>query len=227
LDGGAKIHDSIRASPGLFDKILEGLKQIHNFKAKKNTRRPFINLQCTITQYNYRYLEQLVEVATQTNAASLTFHNLIFINREILAKQKIYDEILNSSSADWEGFVFDPGIEPDSLYKKVKQILSLKHSFTVDFYPNLSYKDIQEYYRNPAYVPSVYPYRCLSPWMVAYIFPDGGVRPCLNFSYSYGNIKQHKFSALWNNEQAVRFRSLLRNKHAFAVCARCTELYRY
>jgi radical SAM protein with 4Fe4S-binding SPASM domain len=227
LDGNAALHDQIRGMPGLFDKIMRGLKQVQYFKTKKKKKRPFLNLQCTITQYNYRDLEQLVDVAELARADSLTFHNLIFIHRQILDKQKAYDDLLGFNSVDWEGFIFEPGIEPQVLYAKIKKILSGKYRFSVDFYPNFSYRALKEYYQNPTYVPCQYASRCLSPWIVAYIFPDGEVRPCLNFSYSYGNIKKNKFGELWNNEKAVNFRKTLKKNRLFPVCSRCTELYRY
>jgi len=86
---------------------------------------------------------------------------------------------------------------------------------------------LREYYNNPSYLPSEYSARCISPWMVAYVFPDGKVTPCLNFSYAYGNLKEKKFTQLWNNDIAVGFRRYLRQNNIFPVCVRCTELYRY
>jgi MoaA/NifB/PqqE/SkfB family radical SAM enzyme len=227
LDGSAQLHDQIRGMPGLFDKIMEGLKQINYFKSQKNKKRPLINLQCTITQYNYKYLEQMTDVANHAQADSLTFHNLIFLNRKLLNKQKVYDSLLGCNSVDWEGFIFESGIEPQILYKKMQQILSGKYSFAVDFYPNFSYQELLGYYKNLKFMPFDYSCRCLSPWIVAYILPDGELRPCLNSSYSFGNLRKDKFLQLWNNEQAVRFRQLLKEKRILPVCVRCTELYRY
>ena len=227
LDAGSELHNEIRGLPGLFERIIEGLKQVYYFKIKENKHKPLINLQCTITRYNYRYLEQLVEVAKEANADSLTFHNLIFINHDILKKQKVYDTLLECSSLDWEGFIFEPKINPRVLYEKMLKILSGKYRFNVDFYPNLSYETLIEYYENPNYMPSDYAGRCLSPWITAYIFPDAQVRPCLNYSYSFGNLEKRKFSEIWNSREAVEFRSLLKKKNIFPVCVRCTELYRY
>lgn len=227
LDGNAQLHDRIRGMPGLFEKIMRGLKQINHFKTQKNKNKPFVNLQCTITQYNYLYLEQLIEVAAKAGVSSLTFHNLIFTHQKILEQQEIYNRLLNCNSSDWEGFVFEPGLEPDLLYGKMQKILSKKYGFGIDFYPRFSFQGLREYYQNPAYLPLEYPARCLSPWMVAYIFPDGEVRPCLNFSYSFGNIKNNKFLKIWNNRQAVSFRRLLKKNRIFPVCVRCSELYRY
>ena len=227
LDGDARLHDQIRGMPGLFDKIMRGLKQINELKAKKNKRKPLINLQCTVTRHNYMFLERLLDVADDAHADSLTFHNLIFINRELLEKQKVYDNLLGCTSADWEGFVFEPDIEPQVLYEKMKNILSGKYRFRVDFYPNFSCKALLEYYQNPYDAPSDYPGRCISPWIAAYIFPDAEVRPCLNSDYSFGNLRKDKFLQIWNSEQAVRFRRLLKENKIFPLCIRCTELYRY
>ncbi len=227
LDGGAQLHDSIRGMPGLFAKIMRGLKKINYFKVRDNKKRPLINLQCTITKYNYKYLEQLIDVANVAGANSLTFHNLIFLSSRLLEKQKEYDELLGNTSLNWEGFVFEPEIGLELLYEKIKRISSGRYRFSVDFYPNFSLKGLKEYYNNPAYLPSQYPARCLSPWIVAYIFPGGEVSPCLNFSYSYGNIRENKFRELWNNDMAIKFRQMLKAKNLFPVCSRCTELYRY
>jgi radical SAM protein with 4Fe4S-binding SPASM domain len=169
----------------------------------------------------------MLGVAGDARANSLTFHNLIFLKEELLEKQKEYDKPLGSSSGSWEGFVFDPGINPRELYAKMRQILKGRYSFGVDFYPNLSFKGLEEYYQNPCYMPSEYPARCLSPWIAAYVFPNGDVRPCLNFSYSYGNVRGNKISELWNGPCAIQFRRFLKEKKIFPVCARCTELYRY
>lgn len=227
LDGNTELHNQIRTMPGLFEKIMNGLKQINYFKLKENKKKPLINLQCTINKENYQHLEQLIDVAEEAEANSLTFHNLIFLKQGTLNKQKEYDKLLGCTSSDWEGFIFEPGIEPELLYEKIEKILSYKYRFSIDFYPNFSYKSIIQYYQNPDYIPYEYPCRCLSPWVVAYIDPSGQVKPCLNFSYSYGNIKNNKFSEIWNGKKAIIFRQLLNKKRLFPVCVRCTELYRY
>lgn len=227
LDGGRALHDDIRGMPGLFDRIMSGLKKVRDVKIAARRKKPLVNLQCTITKYNYERLDEMLDVAREAGADSLTFHNLIFTSRDVLDKQKPYDELLGCSSGDWEGFIFEPGIDPEALHAKMKDILSGKYKFSVDLYPNFSRKAMAEYYRNPCYMPTEYPARCLSPWIVAYIFPDGEVRPCLNSTYSFGNVRSGKFSDIWNGEKAVRFRQALKEKGLFPACARCTELYRY
>ncbi len=227
LDAGSQLHDQIRGMPGLFERIMRGLKLVNHFKAVKKTKKPLINLQCTINKQNYGYLEQLLGVAGEIKANSLTFHNLIFLSGEIIEKQKAYDEKLGCQSLDWQGFVFEPQMDPRIIHEKKEKILSKKHGFSVDFYPNFSCSSLMDYYKKPDYLPVGYSGRCVSPWIAAYIFPDGEVRPCLNFSYSYGNIKNNKFKEIWNSEKAIKYRQVLKENKIFPVCVRCTELYRY
>ena len=228
IDGDAGTHDMIRGHPGAFNKIMAGLKKIHSLKNAANSVKPLVNLQCTVSKYNYKNLESLLDVAREASADSLTFHNLIFLDREILEAQKECDAVLRCSSRDWEGFAFEPEIDPLFLHEKIAKILSGKYPFTVDFYPNFQRRALIGYYGGPK-AGKDRPCRkaCLSPWIAAYIFPDGEVKPCLNLSYSFGNILKERFTELWNNDNAVRFRSFLKKRKAFPACCRCTELYRY
>lgn len=227
LDGPESLHDEIRGMPGLFGRIKKGVDKLNEYKKKYSSARPFVNLQCTVTKYNYLQLEQMLEVAAELKANSLTFHNLIFLDESLLDEQKKYDEQLNSSSEAWKGFVFPPEIDPEKLYNIMSGILKKKLLFNVDFYPNFHKQALIDYYTNPRYLPSDYAPCCLSPWIVAYVFPDGNVRPCLNFSYSFGNIKEKSFASAWNSPEAVKFRKLMKKEKIFPVCIRCTELYRY
>ena len=227
LDGGKDLHDQIRGMPGLFERITGGLKEVNRIKKERGLAKPVVNLQCTIIKDNYKRLEELLEAAEEVGADSLTFYNLIFLARDLIEEQKAYDKFLGCSSSSWEGFVFEPEIEPEVLYSKIREIVTRKHRFMVDFYPNFSLKGLMEYYQNPAYRPSEYPARCLSPWMTAYVFPDGQVLPCLNFDYSYGNLKTDNFLRIWNGESATRYRRMIKDKGILPVCVRCTELYRY
>lgn len=227
LDGAGALHDEIRGMPGLFSKIVKGINKVQASKAIGHKDKPLINLQCTITKYNYQQLEQMLDVAKDVRADSLTYHNLIFIEQAAIDRQKAIDESLGCSSSDWQGFVFEPGIDPQALDELRRQLLGAKHGFPVDFYPNFTCAELEEYYRDPCYSPLAGRARCLSPWLVAYVFPDGEVRPCLNCSYSFGNVLREKFMKLWNGGQAVKYRRLLKEKGTFPVCSRCTELNRY
>ncbi len=227
IDGSKDLHEAIRGLPGIFNKITEGIDAINAAKKKRGSRFPLINIQCTMSRYNTGHLKELIDVAQRAQAASLTFHNLIFLGLGVLEKQKGVDRALGCSSQAWEGFVFESGIDPVALDKEIRSITRQSYPFAVDFYPNFSRRGLAEYYRNPDYMPSEYTARCLSPWVCGYVFPDGSVRPCLNCTFSFGNIKQASFARIWNSPDAVRYRKALKQEGLFPACRRCTELYRY
>lgn len=227
LDGPADLHDRIRGLPGLYGRIMSGLKEVNRLRRTGRGGKPLINIQCTITRYNIDRLEEMIGVAEDAAADSLTFHNLIFAGGELIKEQERYDRLLGCSSGEWEGFRFEPGVDPEKVHDKMSRILSVKRSFSVDFYPNFSRAELLRYYRDPCFSPGQSALRCLSPWLAAYIFPDGEVRPCLNSTYSYGSINDGGFNRLWNGEKAVAFRRELKKAGAFPLCRRCTELYRY
>lgn len=227
LDAGQALHDRIRGMEGLFDRIISGIDAVNRCKAASHRSRPLINLQTTITGDNYRYLEQMLDVARLVQAHSLTFHNLIFLCAEDLRRQAEVDSRLQASSRGWEGFVFEPGIDSRELAAILKRIRSRTYPFAVDIYPNFSERQLQHYYRSSGYIPEKENSRCFSPWLVAYIFPDGSVRPCLNSDYSFGSLRDEPFGRIWNSGKALDFRRLLKARRLFPACIRCTELYRY
>ncbi len=229
IDGDRNMHDEIRGLPGVFDQIMDGIAEVNKFKKEFKKTTPLINLQCTISRYNYEKLEHLLGVARKAHANSLTFHNLIFLKRELVEKQKAFDRELGCSSKDWEGFIFEPGIDAKRLFEKLMEVKAkaMIERFAMDVFPNFSEKGIREYYDNPDYLPSEYSPKCASPWICGYIFPDCEVRPCLNCSYSFGNVKKSHFLDIWNSQEAIRYRSTLKKAGIFPISRRCTELYRY
>jgi len=226
LDGDKDLHDLIRGLPGVFERIKAGLEQVAILKERKGGKKPLVNLQCTITKYNYRHLEELTRVAGQVKADSLTFHNLIFLSERDIIDQEPFDRALGCSSESWKGFVSDPGIDPAALAREKERIAGGKYGFSLDFYPDFSRSELKDYYTNSCYRPARQNCRCVSPWLVAYVFPDGQIRPCLNSSYSFGSVKEG-FLRAWNSSRSRDFRRELKYRKIFPVCKRCTELYRY
>jgi len=229
LDGDMKTHDTIRGMKGLFNRISKGIEEVNFYKEKYKTKKPLINLQCTINKDNYTKIEQMIEVAGKLKVNSLTYHHLIFLAPLTYEKQeKVLNKLLpKTSSSNWKGFIFEPGIDQNLLINKINDIKKIKTDFFVNFYPNFTDNEILDYYKNPDYLPQTYKPRCISPWIVNYIFPDGTVKPCLNLDYSFGNIKELDFKKILNSETAIKYRRILKKQKIFPACIRCTELFRY
>jgi len=230
LDGPRDIHDEIRSAPGTYEKAMAGFKKIARLKTERKVSRPLVNISTAIFETNYKRLNEVIRSAEEMGASSITFHHLIFIGKNTYSKHdELFQKNFSCSSTDWLGFLRDdlPDIDPDILLYKIREIKATKTYLGVSFYPNLTDDEIRRYYTNFDFLPDSYRKRCLSPWMVAYIFPDGSVGPCLALNYSIGNIKESKFTDIWNGEAALKFRKMLKEEKYFSVCPRCTEFYRF
>jgi len=68
---------------------------------------------------------------------------------------------------------------------------------------------------------------CKRMWMGAVLNSEGKVLPCCfdkNSDYSFGNMNDNSFKAVWHNEKAFSFRtSILQNRKQHEMCRNCTE----
>jgi len=230
LEGPREIHDQITQVSGSFDKAIEGLIQINNEKKKLLLKKPYINIACTISADNYRFLDEIIDTGSLIGADSITFHHLSFIDSDTLIKHNdIFKRYFGIESSDWSGFIRNqiPDIDLEYFISEMRRIKKYKHSIDVFFYPNFTQTEIRRYYTDFKFSPSSYNNRCLSPWMTAYIFPDGTVRPCEELDFSCGNIKEQSFRRIWNNVTYRNFRKVIKKLKVFPVCSKCTELYRF
>jgi len=230
LDGPAEVHDRIRGGKGAFRRALEGFRQLEKIKKKYGRKKPVVNVNTVIWEENQAILQEIVEQAACFGAQTITFHHLIFADQKAFDEtEKISQVALAFGSPDWAGFILDelPRIDPERIIAQKRLIEQAKTAVPAFFYPNLTDEEIRSYYSSFNFLPSSYKQRCLSPWMVAYVLPDGRVKPCLSLGYAMGDLHEASFKEIWNGERAVKFRCLLKQRGYFPVCPRCTEFSRF
>lgn len=230
LDGPREVHDEVRGAKGTFDRASRGLKLIRDIKRKSGTSKPVVSISSTIFEINYKRLDELISIAEELMASTITFHHLIFLSQERYNQHNnIFKGYYGMVCNDWKGFVRDslPDIDVNFLIRKMEDIKKRDSKVKIAFYPNFTDEEIRRYYTEFDFVSSGYGKRCLSPWMVSYIFPDGSVRPCQSLNFSAGNVRDSAFSRIWNNEKYMRFRKITKKEKKYPVCTRCTELYRF
>ena len=230
LDGPAEVHDRIRGGKGVFRRALEGFQHLARVKKKYGRKKPLVNVNTVIWEENQAMLQEIVRQAARFKANTITFHHLIFVDKGAFDEtEQVTQAALAFGSPDWAGFIRDelPRIDPERIIEQKRMIEGEKGAVSAFFYPNFSDEEIRAYYGSFSFLPSSYKRRCMSPWMVAYVLPDGGVKPCLSLGYSMGNLHDASFQDIWNGERAVQFRRLLRERRYFPVCPRCTEFSRF
>lgn len=231
LDGPRDIHDKIRGVKGTFDMAMDGFKLLKKIKEDTDKKKPLVTINATINEDNYNCLSELVRIADEIGAYHLNIHHLLFLSKSMCDRHNtFFNGTFGIGSPDWYGFVWDklPKIDTDILLQEFKKIKELKTNAAVNFYPNFTEDEIRKYYTEWEFESEGYSNRCLSPWMVAYIFPDGSVVPYHTMNYPMGNVNEKSFKEIWNNERYRRFRQVVKKIKRFDVCSKgCTELYRY
>ena len=229
LDGIGDRHDRIRGVKGTYEKLLSGFAMLK--KARQKGSRPIVRINCTVSEDNYESLHELLNAAEVMGAESVTFHHLLFLGKEVVQQhERFYTERFQLDSRDWWGFAREelPRIDTDVLLEQMNKIRSHTSGAKASFYPNFTPEEIRRYYTEFSFRPDSYSTKCMSPWMTAYVFPDGSVKPYHSMSFSAGNIKEHGFIEIWNNQKYKRYRKTVKDIGCFAVCTKgCTELYRY
>jgi len=230
LDGPEAIHDEVRGREGTFARLREGLHALADAKAARDSKRPLVNVSSVIFEANYGVMDETLRAAEEMGAHSITFHHLIFLSQEIYDRHcGFFGDKFGVKESDWTGFVRDdlPGIDTDRLLAKLEEVKAMETEVDMSVYPNLTDDEVREYYKSFDFMPTSYKHRCMSPWMVAYIFPDGTVRPCNSLCFVAGNIRENTFREIWNNPTYVDFRRTLKQERLFPACIRCTEFYRF
>jgi len=231
LDGPAAVHDAIRGVPGTYQQALRGFQLLRELKTQRKLSKPLVNINCTLTPQNIQYLEEIVAIADAMGCAGLTFHHLLFLERKTVTDFLTFFETqFHQLPSDWLGFATDqlPALDYELLIQKKHQIQKQKYPIDVAFFPNLTDAEVRQWYSQFPFRASSYQNRCMSLWATAYIFPDGSVRPYHTMNYTPGNIREHKFSTIWNNPDYRKYRKYIKHHKCFAVCAKgCTEFFRY
>jgi len=230
LDGPGEVHDAIRGIRGLFGRAAAGFAKMAQAKKKAGVDRPALNISSCMFEENYERMLDTVAAAESIGANSITFHHLIFLSEERYRRHnEIFVERFGTTSPDWGGFVRQqlPKIDPEKLIELIRAVKEWDGPIDVSVYPNFTDDEIRRYYTDFDFLPQSYKCRCMSPWMVSYIFPDGSVRPCQSLNLVVGNVREKRFTEVWNDAPWASFRRELKRRRMFPVCNRCTEFYRF
>ena len=231
LDGPEEIHDSIRRVPGTFKRSINGFLLLNQLKKRYNRKNPRININSTIWKENYRSIRKIVDIAEHISANGLTFHHLLFLSKPNVRQfLDSFNNKFQQKPTDWIGFAWDspPDIDVEYLLKELNEIKKLKTKTSISVFPNFDDDEIRRWYTEFEFESTSYRNRCMSLWMTAYIFPDGTVRPYHSMNYITGNIRDHSFREIWNNDIYRKFRQHIKTHKKFSVCSKgCTEFFRY
>jgi MoaA/NifB/PqqE/SkfB family radical SAM enzyme len=225
IDGIGEVHDKIRGGNGAYENALSGIKIIDEIKREMGISVPRIHINYTITDLNYDKLIDFMLKFPVDMVEDVWFSHLNFVTDEMVASHTaqcgIGDLITRSS-------VKNVDLDKIDVYRLWNNISFVRMNFkNVFFVPDIDYNDMVTYYRFP--IQSIRNYaQCHAPWRAGQIFSNGNVGVATRcFVGSVGNIKNDKFSEIWNGTKMRNFRNRLLKETGgcFPVCTRCCGLF--
>jgi len=214
IDGPEDAHNLNRGKT--FNKIIEGIKYLNSQKRIRKTIFPLIRINSLITPFNSEHLMDMVNIAEELEAESLSFQHPMFANEQM---RKSYvegkrDKAINGINI--LGFTYEGSINIGAILDQAKIIESKKSKLTIYFYPSIKLGDLHYYYNNLDYE---FKKVCYTPWRKVMVTPTGEIGPCVH--YPLGNITRDRFKTLWNSPGYRAFRNAIKKNGLFSGCERC------
>lgn len=228
LDGPKEVHDQIRGLAGTFEKAVAGIKELNRLKKERKKNKPLIKTTFTISCNNYVYLKEIIEIASNIGINHIDLGFSWFTTEKIGKRHcQVFEKLFSIQPDSWKGFVTDvSGIDLCYLKEEVRKIRKSRHPLSISFFPNIKTEEIPDYYLHPE--ATFGRKRCVVPYMMTTICPDGSLTPCADFpDYVVGNVKEERLSKLWNSKRYRYFRKGLKKVRLFPICSRCCGLYTY
>ncbi len=212
LDAFRDVNDELRG-PGSYDRVVKGFEAINREKAKQHSRLPAMGIVTTVTNKNYKDLQNLAIACKDFNIDWHIYNLGTYTNDEIVAKHKeFFREKLGVESVCLEAYNtgYNNDIDGAELHKTLNTIHSTDYGYLSITVPTLNPEKTDEYYHHLDI-----PVRdhCIVPWTQANINYNGDVTFCADYvEYPLGNIKEKSFKEIYNGERANKFR------HAMVEC---------
>lgn len=213
LHGPEKIHNEITGDDKSYKLLIKNVKSLCEYK-----NRPKIIINCTISQDNIDYLENVADISEKLKVDALRFEHLSFLTtKEYKEQENIIYHKFNSNHFKINNYLL--GNKSLNISRKVKSIMQKKFNIPVLFKPYLNIKDLDFWYSSEFNIKR----KCFFIYHSIFIKPDGTVIPCEFLLYEMGNIKEDSLEDIINSQRFIRFRNLLR-KELMPGCHRCCKL---
>jgi MoaA/NifB/PqqE/SkfB family radical SAM enzyme len=220
IDGPKKVHDSVRAVSGTFDRVREGLRLLGEWETRMKTEISK-GMTFTINWMNYRYLGEIPEVARQLGLKTIVIVPYFYITEEYGKQyESVLKEQLGCKAFTWEGFNHEiSGIDfSEFLIQYRKYQANLKELYVYP-YMTLKEEDYKTWFEDCT--TPVDTHTCSNIHHLIDIQPSGEANFCVDLpDYSIGNAKTATIADLWKSERANAFRKY-RQKMLLPVCYRC------
>jgi|SRR5690554_544054 len=223
LDGPKDIHNNIRGTSKSFEYAKLGIEEIVKLKNHMQIK-PKIFLNCTITEENIDYLQELLILCKDWKVNKLIYQLPIFITEK---QGKEYSSICSNlwgiTPTSWRGFSKTYDLDLDKLYDFYDHVKNDYGDF-IDFY-NIDFdtKDkLKEYFNNPD--ERLGKSKCIILNSALVIESNGDLVTCPDFpDIRYKNIEDANCQDFFNSKIRKEFIQGFNDNNGYPICKRCCQ----
>ena len=228
LDGFPDTHEKIRGKVGIYQKIIDNIRLLEDYKASTKRVLPIVDIHIVVVKENYREIYDFVKhINGQGLCRRIRIQLPMFFTQKMSdCFSKYVEETFKCKDPkSWYGFVGsynDMGLE--ALKMNMQKI---KSEFkNVIFFPsevNLE-EDLDKWFLEPE---KYFSNKCMTCWHRINIEPCGDLVSCTDFPETvYGNVKNETIEEMFNNSIITNHRNSM-SKSLAGICSRCSYLYVY
>jgi Fe-coproporphyrin III synthase len=209
IDGPRRTHDAIRAIPGAFDKLAEGVQAL-----KERAPEFRVTARCVIQRRNFRELGAIIDAAHE-----------IGLDQISCLSADVSSEAFNRSAPWGDERVADVALSPNEAAEFGAIMEEVITTRAQDFTSGFVAEDPDKLRRLVRYYAALngagdFPAtRCNAPWVSTVIEADGTVRPCF-FHHAIGNVHKQTLGEIVNSPEAIAFRQTL-DVTSDPICRKC------
>jgi radical SAM protein with 4Fe4S-binding SPASM domain len=188
IDGLPETNDKFRVHEGAFDEAMRGLHFCHDNGVRTGIR-------FTLTRRNYKDLPEIMELMEKEGVPRFCMYHLVYTGR---GSSLIDEDVPNEEKRDIIDFLFDKALEYEQTGRDVELLTVDNHCDNVYLYLTLKKED-------PARAEEVMELLKMqggngSGYKIADVDNMGGVHADQFWShYTFGNIRERKFSEIWTD----------------------------
>ncbi len=214
LHGNPEINSKIMNLKG--NSNIENLKKLVQRRGKRN--KPLIGINSVITSGTLNGYKEIIEISDKIGIDFIRFAHPNFLlpkEKNVHMRESISRFGKNIQS---EQYVNNNVLESKQIIDMIKRIKRIKSNVKILFFPDLSLKEIENWYSRSFKTNR----ECLYLYSSAFINELGDVYPCVFYSYKLGNITKQEISEIWNSKNYKNFRTEIKNS-LLPGCNRCCK----
>ena len=227
LDGPPEVHNEVRGQPRAFERAAEGIEALRSLKEERGQKDPLLVINCSVTAYNYRYVERMIDIAKELGADAINFQHQWSLTRRMVDEHNAKFGDFHPVSFEDLGGADPPPVDLDEMAAVIGRIRQRAQRFPeegliITFHPDLDEDEVRAWYADPHTWVQRRPAACA--WINTEVLPNGDVEPC--FGYVCGNVKEKRLSRIWNSYSYREYRRRLAAAQDFPICVRCCAYFR-